>query len=148
MREAGDSPPVPEAGTPAQVSRGAAVVACLGAAALCLAYGRWRSGLPDWWREYGGGIPYVLFWIAFAFVLVPSRRFAGIISAGATLATCVLEVFQLWKPSWLSGFRGSVLGAALLGGTFTWSDFPPYVLGGALGYGMLRLVSRWERRGD
>lgn len=137
------SPSTPPARALAVRRRGIPILLCLLATAACLAYGAWRRDLPGWWKEYGGGIPYVVFWIAFGFVLIPIRNRALAISVGVTLITCSLETLQLWHPAWLSGFRNTTLGAALLGGVFTWGDFPPYWIGGAVGYGLLMLAGRF-----
>jgi hypothetical protein len=111
---------------------------CLAVVASCFAYHFTRSRLPDWWRENGGGIPYVVFWITFLFVLLPKRRTILPISVFATAMTCLLEVLQLWKPPWLTQLRSTTFGAALLGSGFVWADIPPYLLGGFVGYWLLR----------
>jgi hypothetical protein len=129
------------------VSRSLAVLMCLASVTVCLTYAYCRSGLPDWWRDYGGGIPYVLFWIAFWFMIFPFRRCVLLICIFATTFTCFLEFMQLWKPDWLTQLRGTRFGAALLGSGFTWSDFPPYFIGGALGYSILmRFAIRNQRQ--
>ena len=56
------------------VSRAVAVLICITTAMVCLAYDHVRSALPDWWRSCGGGIPYVVFWITFWFMVFPFRR--------------------------------------------------------------------------
>jgi hypothetical protein len=124
------------------VSRGVPALMCIAAVLVCLAYDRGRSVLPDWWRLYGGGIPYVVFWIAFWFMIFPFRRCVLTICVLATTVTCALEFMQLWKPQWLTQFRATRFGAALLGSGFTWSDFPPYFIGGAMGYLILIVVTR------
>ena len=96
--------------------------------------------MGEWWRGYGGGIPYVAFWACFGFMLMPRREWIGGICLAATLMTCGLELMQLWNPEPLASFRLTKFGAALLGSTFMWSDFPPYFLGGLCGYAALRLV--------
>jgi len=129
-----------QAGRKPDVNRAVAVVICIASAMACFAYDSMRSGLPDWWRGYGGGIPYVVFWIAFWFMIFPFRRGALSISIFVTTFTCILEFMQLWKPQWLMEIRATRLGAALLGSGFTWHDFPPYFIGGVTGYLMLMLV--------
>jgi hypothetical protein len=39
--------------------------------------------------------------------------------------------------------RGTFLGAALLGTTFDWWDFPHYVIGCAIGIVLAKLLDRW-----
>jgi hypothetical protein len=124
-----------------------AVVVCALLVLVCLAYDHWRAVLPPWWRDHGGGIPYVLFWITAWFVLIPRRGAVLPICVGVTVATCLLEVLQLWQPGWLMEFRGTRFGAAWLGSGFTLADIPPYLIGGVLGYGLLVLAPVWSRSG-
>lgn len=121
-----------------------AALACLGAVGACFVYDHYRSQLPDWWRENGGGIPYVVFWITFLFFLLPKRRYILPMCISATLVTCLLEVMQLWKPPWLTQIRSTKLGAALLGSGFVWDDIPPYFIGGFVGYLILFVMVRGQ----
>ena len=136
-----------QTGRKPDVNRAVAVVICVASAMACLVYDHLRSGLPDWWRGHGGGVPYVVFWIAFCFVIFPFRRSVLPIAVFVTTFTCILEFMQLWKPPWLMELRATRLGAALLGSGFTWHDFPPYFIGGVIGYLMLMLVCRAGRSG-
>lgn len=122
-----------------------AVLLCIASVVACLAYDHTRSTLPEWWREHGGGIPYVCFWIAFWFTIFPCRRCILPISIVVTVSTCLLEFMQLWKPAWLMQIRATRFGAALLGSGFTWNDFPPYFIGGVVGALILVSVSRGSR---
>ena len=132
--------------TKPDVSRAVASLICVAAALLCLAYGCWRNTLPDWWRQHGGGIPYVIFWTTFCFMILPCRRCVRAICVFVTTCTCLLEFMQLWQPEWLMRIRATTVGAALLGSGFSWSDFPPYFLGGALGYVILMFVATVNSR--
>jgi uncharacterized protein DUF2809 len=127
------------------VIRVKAALACLATVATCFAYNHYRGQLPDWWRENGGGIPYVVFWITFLFFFLPKRRYVLPISISATLLTCLLEFMQLWKPPWLTQFRSTTFGAALLGSGFVWKDIPPYLIGGLVGYWILIALVRNQR---
>lgn len=118
------------------------MIACAVSVALCLLYAYFRSELPHWWRNYGGGVPYVLFWILFAFTVIPHRRYIVPVVVGVVLLTCGLEVLQLWNPEPLAQFRSTKFGAALLGSSFVWMDFPPYFIGGVVGWAVLRLIAR------
>lgn len=122
-----------------------ALLLCLASVGICLAYSHWRSELPSWWKQNGGGIPYVVFWVLFCFMLLPYRRWILPICVVATSFTCLLEFLQLWQPTWLMQFRATAFGAALLGSGFTWDDFPPYLLGGVLGYAILCFVTHTNR---
>jgi uncharacterized protein DUF2809 len=128
------------------VSRIVAVVLCGASVVACLAYDHARNTLPDWWRGHGGGIPYVCFWIAFWFAILPYRRCILPICVVVTASTCLLEFMQLWKPAWLMQVRATRFGAALLGSGFTWSDLPPYFIGGVVGGLILVLISRGSRK--
>lgn len=116
-------------------------VLCLFAVATLLAYARFRSQLPDWWAANGGGIPYVVFWMALAFAIWPRRRLVNRITMLALAGTCLIEFAQLWNPEPLASLRATRVGAGLLGTSFHWDDFPPYFLGAAVGWGLLRLIT-------
>ena len=78
-----------------------------------------------------------MFFIAFFCALLPKVSNLAWIAILVTLGTCGLEFLQLWQPTWLTQFRATTLGAALLGNTFVWMDIPPYLIGGVLGYAMM-----------
>lgn len=84
----------------------------------------------------------MLFWILFAYSILPAPKFRNRIVTGVVLGTCMLEVLQLWKPAPLVAFRSTKFGAALIGASFAWNDFPPYVLGGIAGWLMLWLLPK------
>ena len=107
---------------------------------MCLAYAWFRQDLPNWWRSSGGGIPYTFFFVTFFFALMPKRSLLGSVVGLAIAWSCTAEFLQLWQAKWLVELRSSPLGAALLGSSFTWSDLPPYFLGGGLGYLVFRAV--------
>lgn len=86
-----------------------------------------------WVNNLLGGLFYDLFWCLFFFCLFPSARPRWIV-APVFLATCVLEILQLWHPPVLEAIRHYFLGRTLLGTTFSWLDFPFYVAGCALGW--------------
>lgn len=111
---------------------------------LCFLYARLRTHLPTWWSQHGGGVPYVMFFIALFCTLLPRRRHLLAIAIFVTLGTCGLEFLQLWHPSWLTQFRATKFGAALLGTTFVWNDIPPYFIGGAAGY--VTMAAAWRLR--
>jgi hypothetical protein len=85
-----------------------------------------------WVRGHAGGILYVVFWILLALIIWPtlSLRLVALTVLGIT---CILETLQLWQPSVLDGVRSTFVGHALIGSTFSWWDFPSYVLGSVLG---------------
>ena len=108
-----------------------------------------------------GGVPYEVFWCLVVQLLLP-RAQPGRIALSVLAVTCALEVLQLWHPPPLEALRAHWIGRSVLGHAFSWSDFPPYVAGSALGWWWLgRLRSgaaappsgpasascRWCRRG-
>lgn len=119
-------------------------IACIVSVGLCLLYASNRSELSHWWNQYGGGVPYVLFWALLWFTAFPMRKYVLRITIGVIAFSCFLEVLQLWHPEFLAEFRRSRFGAALLGSTFVWNDFPPYFIGGALGYVVMLLVAKFN----
>ncbi|MFK7769493.1 MAG: DUF2809 domain-containing protein [Mariniblastus sp.] len=130
------------------VCRPVAMLFCAMTVVACFGYAAVRDNLPEWWAGYGGGIPYVMFWISVWFLIFPFRNCVLTICIGATLVTCGLEFLQLWQPEWLVKIRSTRFGAALLGSGFVWKDFPPYFIGGLLGYlaliGMLKFGANSE----
>ena len=115
---------------------------CLTSVALCLLYARFRDRLPPWWESHGGGIPYVMFWIALFFTMFPKTSWILRICVAAITATCCLEFAQLVNPEPLASFRKTKFGAALLGTTFVWNDFPPYFIGGIIGWVILHCIAK------
>ena len=63
---------------------------------------------------------------------------------GCVIFTCFLEFAQLWNPPPLADFRRTRFGAALLGSSFVWNDFPAYFVGGLIGYIVLRSLVAWK----
>ena len=117
-------------------------IACAISVVLCLLYAKYRSELPDWWRQNGGGVPYVLFWALLWFVAFPRQKYILRIAIGVIVFTCLLEVLQLWNPEPLAQFRRTRFGAALLGSTFVWRDIPPYFIGGGLSFVTMLLIAK------
>jgi len=106
----------------------------LGIVLLLILYDFYRESLPYFLEYWAGGALYVLFWIFLVYSISP-RNFNPIaICILTTLTTCIIEFTQLWHPLWLEEIRSYKIGYAILGTTFSWTDFPPYFLGGVLGY--------------
>lgn len=111
-----------------------------------LGYGvRFSQGwLPNDLHDALGSIAYEVFWILLVQLLypkIPPLRIAIAVS----LATCAIEVLQLWQPSWLQALRATFPGRLVLGNTFSWSDFPPYFIGSAIGWLWLERLRRWRK---
>lgn len=97
-----------------------------------------------WIRENFGGALYVVFFCLVALLVVPRAR-PWIIALSVFLATCGVEVLQLWHPPWLEAIRSTRPGALVLGSTFVWADFPWYLVGAVLGWGWTQALSRGLR---
>jgi hypothetical protein len=94
-----------------------------------------------WLNNYAAGVLYEIFWCLVLFFFWPRRESAARIAVGVLIVTSVLEVLQLWQPGVLEQIRSTFLGRTLIGTTFSWWDFPHYVLGCALGWlWMLRVL--------
>jgi hypothetical protein len=102
-----------------------------------------HSGPAQWWvNDWGpASVAYVVFFMLLAFLVFPRRSAATPIAIAVVLATCFVEVLQLWHPEWLEDLRSSVLGATLLGTSFSLWDFPAYIVGGIVGWFFLRWLA-------
>jgi hypothetical protein len=97
--------------------------------------------LAGWVNDSLAGAAYVCFWCLALFVAWPTRRAIAPIVIGVFVVTCGLEVLQLWHPPFLQAVRRVFLGRILIGGTFVPSDFIYYVLGGAVAWVWLLLLT-------
>ena len=99
-----------------------------------------------WWVNNLGpaSVAYVVFFMLAAFLVVPRRELATRIAVGVLLVTCVLEFLQLWHPPWLQAIRSTFLGASLLGTSFSWWDFPAWVVRAGVGWGVLQEMTSAE----
>lgn len=96
-----------------------------------------QGGLGD----FLGSVAYEIFWILFVVFLFPKFSVAKVAIA-VCLATCAIEVLQLWTPPFLQVIRATLPGRLVLGNTFSWSDFPAYVVGSFLGWLGVRSLRR------
>ena len=118
----------------------------IAAATIGLAPQLYPSPGRRWLNVCGpASVAYVVFFMLAAFLIVPSRKLATRIAVGVLLVTCVLEFLQLWHPPWLQGIRSTFVGASLLGTSFSWWDFPAYVVGAVVGWVVLRWLVRSEQ---
>lgn len=103
---------------------------------------KFYSGPAEAWvRNSLGGVFYVIFWCLLLFFCC-HRLKPATIALLVLLITCSLEFLQLWRPTPLEYLRRTFIGRALLGTTFTWSDFPYYGLGAVIGWIWLTLLNR------
>lgn len=103
---------------------------------------KFYHGPLAWWlNDHFGGFLYEIFWVLLVALLWP--KFAALKTAfGVFLATVILEFLQLWQPPLLQKIRSTFLGRTLMGTTFTWFDFPYYLLGCALGWLWVSFLKR------
>jgi len=85
----------------------------------------------EWVNNSAGGIFYEIFWCLGVF-LVSDRPRA--IAFFVLIFTCILEFLQLWHPPFLEFVRSFFIGSVIFGTTFSWSDFPYYLMGCAIGW--------------
>jgi hypothetical protein len=90
----------------------------------------------NWVHHYAAGIFYELFFISLFAALLP-RLHPWRIALSVLLATSLIELLQLWHPPFLQSIRSTFVGHALLGNTFSWWDFPHYIIGSTLGLALL-----------
>lgn len=99
---------------------------------------------PEWLNDALGTFVYEMFWIALMVFLFPTLLPIWA-SAGVFIATCGLEVLQLLQSPFWQALRSTLVGRLVLGNTFTWTDFPAYAIGSALGWAWvsgLRFLAR------
>jgi hypothetical protein len=100
-----------------------------------------------WVFGHAGGFVYVVFWTLLVLAVRPELSETRV-AAWVLVVTCALELLQLWHPPFLEAARRTFLGQALLGSTFSWSDFPFYVAGAVVAVLVARgLAGRVDRPG-
>ncbi len=100
----------------------------------------------SWLNNSFGGVPYVILFMALVALIWP-RLAPGWLALGVLVATCLLEVLQLWQPAWLQAVRATLPGRLVLGSTFSPSDFWYYLIGAGLGWlGLRWLQARYRVR--
>jgi hypothetical protein len=92
----------------------------------------YHGPFQNWVRNSLGDVLSEIFWIWLFSLLFPRRR-TWIIVVSVLAASSLLEVSQLWHPAFLETVRRTFIGRTLIGTSFSWLDFPHYVLGCAVG---------------
>jgi len=95
-----------------------------------------------WFNDYGAGLLYEIFWCLVVFFFIPQRKYITRIVLWVFVITCILETLQLWHPAFLQLIRSTFLGAAFIGTSFIWWDFPHYVLGCLLAWLWMHALSK------
>ena len=107
-------------------------------------YSKFYTGPASGWVNNSlGGVLYVVFWsLVFSLLIKRSRPWK--VAAYVFLATCLLEVLQLWHPIFLETIRSTFMGVTLLGNSFSWFDLAHYVIGFTLAGWLLHFLRRAE----
>lgn len=106
---------------------------------LGLGFRAYRGPLQNVVNHYGpASVCYMVFFILAIFFLLPRSATILPIAIGVLVWTCFVEFSQLWHPPWLESIRGTVAGRLLFGNSFSWWDFPAYLVGCLLGWSLCR----------
>ncbi len=108
-------------------------------------YSKFYSGqAARWVNDSLGGVLYVIFWCLFAFLFLSNIK-PWKITAVVFAVTCFLEFLQLWHPPLLEFLRSNFMGRTILGTTFTWSDFPYYLMGCGIGWLWMKSLQKHSK---
>ncbi len=108
-------------------------------------YSKFYSGQAARWVNNSlGGVLYVIFWCLFVFLFLSNAK-SWKIAAVVFAITCFLEFLQLWHPPFLEFLRSNFIGRTILGTTFTWSDFPYYIVGGGIGWLWMKSLQKHSK---
>lgn len=101
--------------------------------------------VEDWVNDSFGGLLYEIFWclvIAFLFTKIKPYK----IALWVFFITCLLEILQLWNPSFLELVRNNFIGRTILGNSFNLMDFPYYFAGSVAGYLILISIRKIHQK--
>ncbi len=98
-----------------------------------------------WISDSFGGLLYEIFWCLAVFFIFPKSK-PLIVALAVFTVTCILEFMQLWHPPFLEVIRSNFIGRTILGNAFTWFDFPYYLAGSVMGFGILKFISKLKER--
>ena len=93
------------------------------------------------WPDKIAGTFYVIFWSFFIALIFPDKPRLKLVLV-VFIITCLLEFTQLYSFAVLDAIRSTFVGRAMIGTSFSWSDFPWYLIGALLAYSMLQLLNR------
>jgi hypothetical protein len=79
--------------------------------------------------------------------LVFPDHMSFLLAMAAFLITSLVEFLQIWHPDFLESFRASFIGHTILGSTFSWLDFPWYLAGAIIGWGLLQWIRPRQETG-
>ncbi|MCG6912817.1 DUF2809 domain-containing protein [bacterium BMS3Abin03] len=105
-------------------------------------YSKFYSGpAKDWVNNSLGGVLYEIFWCLLVFMFFVNIKIWKI-TLSVFIATCILEILQLWHPPFLELIRSYFIGRTILGTSFSWFDFIYYFIGCGIGYLLLNRLQR------
>lgn len=105
----------------------------------------YHGAFQFWVENFLGGVLYEIFWCLVIAFFFPNTRPIWIASI-VFFCTSLLEVFQLWHPWFLEAIRSTFLGRALIGTSFTWLDFPHYVVGCLIGIEWIHILKKKNKK--
>ena len=101
----------------------------------------YRGPGSDWVNNWGpASVAYEWLFMLLVFVVIPRRGVIIRIAVAVFVGTCLIEFLQLWKPVFLQAIRATLPGRLVLGSTYSWWDFPGYLVGCVTGVFLLRGV--------
>lgn len=107
-------------------------------------YSKLYSGTGhEWINNKLGGVFYEMFWCVVFYILLPKSKPIRI-AIWVFIITCILEFIQLLDKSFLEIIKSNFIGQTIFGNSFTWSDFPYYVIGSFLGFLILEKLERYK----
>lgn len=107
-------------------------------------YSKLYSGIGhEWINNKSGGVFYEMFWCLVFYILLPKSK-PLIIATWVFILTSILEFVQLLDNTLLEIIRSNFIGQTIIGNSFTWSDFPYYLLGSFLGYLILEKLEKYK----
>jgi len=98
-----------------------------------------------WVNNSLGGVFYEIFWCLLIFLLFTKLK-PMVIAIVVLLTTCTLEFTQLWRPQFLETLRDNFIIRTIIGNSFSWSDFPYYIIGSIAGFALILLIKRISER--
>ena len=102
---------------------------------------KFYSGIfAHWINNYLAGVLYEIFWCLVLFFFYSDKKHIIRIAIGVFSVTSFLEILQLWHPYILEQIRSTFMGRTLIGTTFSWWDFPHYVVGCVIGWYWMRKI--------
>ncbi len=103
---------------------------------------KFYNGPGAWWcNNYASGILYEMFWCLLIMLFLPYANTIWVVCSVLGI-TFFLEFLQLWHPLFLESIRSTFIGSALIGTTFTWWDFPHYLIGCFAGWLIMKKTEK------